>query len=167
MIYKLLHRRAARLVALGVGLLAVLGLAVVGSASAHTTRNVGVSTGTTKAVNGAQESATFAVYDDGSSIVIVGRARNMKREVSYLSLSYPDSACSQTQTPTTLTLAGKWVANGDGTQDLYARYDGKAARDVRGHIGSQSIRRIDFAANTPGAATLTPLACATLTPTGR
>lgn len=157
----------ARLAAALLGLVVLIGVGVGGVASAHTTGPGPAQQSTTVArtapVAGAQESATFRIVDDGRSITILGTARNMRSEVSYESLIYPDGRCSLTETPATLTLAGVWEGHGDSTQYLYARYDGPAYRDVRGHIGSESIRRVDFPAG-PSASVNTPLACAPLNP---
>lgn len=161
--------RLYRLAALCVALAAVLGLLIAGSASARTNRDAGTTFATTTPVPGlnAGESARFTIVDDGRSIVILGRGRNLGGARDYISLIYTDAACSVPETPSGLTVNGAWQNRGDRWQTLYARYDGDAYRAVRGKIGSVSIRQVTAATNAgDGTFTLTAAAraCATLNP---
>lgn len=135
--------------AIGLALASLVALG--GAASAHTTHATtstrGTTTASTQPVNGAQESATFRLVDDGRSLTVYGTGRGFKAGSVYVSLFYPDGKCSQTEPSSPQTLAGAFQPRGDGSSYLLVRLDGAAYQAVRGHIGSESVRAITAASN--------------------
>lgn len=169
-----------RKIAIGAAIAVLTGAAIL-TASApavantdHTSgKGATVATGNTAPVPGRNrgESATFRVVDTGTKLLITGRARGMLGATNYVSLIYPDNACS---TPiarnTGMTLNDTWQERGDQRQTITAVYDGAAYRAVKagGGIGSVSIRAVTAVKVAPVAtASLEARACANITPNVR
>lgn len=157
-----------KLIAAALGCAAVAAVVIAGSAPANAATPDGAGTAkvaTTQPVPGLNngESARFVITDSGTSLTIRGRGRGMGGPRLYVSLLYPDNRCSQTETPSPLTLDGAWQAHGADGEFLLARYTGDAYRAVRGHVGSLSVREITSVTNVGGgnfALVATARACA-------
>ena len=161
------HRTMAAAAAVAVALGITLTGATADTAEARTQNRV--LTGKTNPVPALNqgESATFRVVDSGRSITITGTAKGMNSTTTYVSLIYPDAACSVTENPSSLTVDGGWQSHGNSRQLLVARYEGAAYKAVKGKIKSMSIRAITNVVIPPGnagpaTATLEPRACAPL-----
>lgn len=156
-----------RLLAVLAAIVALFGVVLVGTASAHTgggRNGVTARTNPVPTLNQG-ESATFRVVDTGRAIIITGTARGMTPG-TYLSLIYTNPTCSANALGNTgLTVDGAWQSHGQGRQTLFAAYTGADYQAVRGKILSVSIREVvsvDLTNNAAAPAVLQPRACAPL-----